>query len=166
MLYTFNVWEGQTEREMGMNSAQHIRLCVHLTEAQLEYLAARFPHADPEIALVKLLEQDRLRALRRAEARVQVLHRQAESKPAALPVFPKPNSEIVLPSESENPVGALQEYCQQKQLPFATYEFETIADGFRCTVQALGEREIGEGCSKKTAKFEAAAKFLKHFQKC
>ena len=96
-----------------MNSAQHIRLCIHLTEAQLEYLAARFPHEDPEVALVKLLEQDRLRALRRAEANVQVIHQLVEAKPVTPPVA-KPNPEIVLPAEAENPVGTLQEYCQQK----------------------------------------------------
>ena len=147
-----------------MNSARHIRLCVHLTEAQLEYLATRLPHEDPEIALVKLLEQDRQKSLRRAEANVQVLHRPAEAK-AATPPIAKPVAEIVLPSEAENPVGALQEYCQQKQLPFATYKFEAIADGFRCVVQALGGRAIGEGRSKKAAKFEAAANFLKEAQK-
>ena len=146
-----------------MTATQHIRLCVHLTDTQLEYLATRFSQEDPEIAIVKLLEQDRLRALRRAEANVQVLHRLSDTKSVAPPT-PKQNLEIVLPVESDNPVGALQEYCQQKQIPFATYEFETISDGFRCVVQALGESAISEGRSKKAAKFEAAANFLKRSQ--
>jgi dsRNA-specific ribonuclease len=143
-----------------MNSAQSIGLQIRLSQAQMEYLATRFPQEDPEIALVKLLERDRLKSLHQATANVQVLHLQPAAK-TTNQTGSESSPEIVLPVESENPIGALQEYCQQKQLLFPVYEFETIADGFRCIVQALEQSASGSGQSKKVAKFEAAANLLK-----
>jgi hypothetical protein len=35
-----------------------------------------------------------------------------------------PEAESSLPAKSENPIGALQEYCQTKALPMPTYDFE------------------------------------------
>jgi hypothetical protein len=55
-------------------SASPIHLTVCLTEAQLGYLFYLYPDEDPEEALVKLLEGDRLRALSSAERDVRVLY--------------------------------------------------------------------------------------------
>ncbi|MGR3278862.1 hypothetical protein ACSYAD_27735 [Acaryochloris marina NIES-2412] len=38
----------------------------------------------------------------------------------------------------ENPIGALQELCQRQQISMPRYEFEAMAEGFRCTVLAMG----------------------------
>ncbi|ABW32769.1 dsRNA-binding motif domain-containing protein [Acaryochloris marina] len=35
---------------------------------------------------------------------------------------------------TENPIGALQELCQRQQISLPRYEFETIPEGFRCSV--------------------------------
>ena len=41
-----------------------------------------------------------------------------------------------------------------------SYEFETILEGFRCIVLAMGLRGVGEGRSKKEAKMGAAEELL------
>ncbi|MGR3279653.1 double-stranded RNA binding motif domain-containing protein [Acaryochloris marina NIES-2412] len=61
----------------------------------------------------------------------------------------------------ENPIGVLQELCQRQQISMPRYEFEVIPEGFRCTVQAMGLRGVGEGRSKKEAKVEVATGFLR-----
>jgi hypothetical protein len=45
------------------HTATKIHLNIRITEAQLGYLSYLYPDEDPEEALVKLLEGDRLRAL-------------------------------------------------------------------------------------------------------
>ena len=139
-------------------AASTIHLTAQLTEAQLGYLAYLYPDEDPEEALVKLLECDRLRALRRAERKVEVLHLDDEGDRTAPTPTPEPESS--LPAEPENPIGVLQEYCQSKALPMSTYEFEDVAEGFCCTVWASGLTASATACAKKKAKAEAAVALL------
>jgi hypothetical protein len=137
-------------------AASPIHLTVQITESQLGYLSYLYPDEEPEEALVQLLEGDRLRALRRAERKVEVLHLDDEGDHRT----PVPAPEPSLPAEAENPIGALQEYCQSKALPMPTYEFEDVAEGFCCTVQALGLAASAKASAKKKAKTEAAALLL------
>jgi hypothetical protein len=103
--------------------------------------------------LVNLLECDRLRALRRAERKVEVLHLDNEGICDQSAPPPAPSQ----PAESQNPIGALQEYCQSKALPMPTYDFEDVTEGFCCTVQALGLMASATASAKKKAKNVAAA---------
>jgi hypothetical protein len=103
---------------------------------------------------VKLLEGDRLRALRRAERKVEVLHLDGDSD------YPMPLPEPLLPAEAENPIGALQEYCQSKALPTPIYEFKEVTEGFCCIVRAVGLTANATASAKKKAKTEAAALLL------
>ena len=135
-------------------AASPIHLCVQITEAQLGYLSYLYPDEDPEEALVKLLECDRQRALRRAERKVEVLHQDGDSD------HPIPLPEPLLPAEAENPIGALQEYCQSKALPTPTYEFMEVTEGFCCTVRASGLTTSATASAKRKAKTEAAALLL------
>jgi hypothetical protein len=128
----------------------HNSLTIRLDESQLGYLAYRFPELDPEDALVQLLEHDRIRTLRKADRKVEVLHLQGDPQPF------EPESDIPVPVEPENPIGALQEYCQQKQVPMPSYSFEAVDNGFSCTVNALGLSASATAGSKKDAKAEAA----------
>lgn len=136
-------------------AASPIHLTIQITEAQLGYLSYLYPDQDPEEALVKLLEGDRLRALRRAERKVEVLHLgdEVDRKTPA----PVPAPELSLPTEPVNSIGALQEYCQSKALPIPTDEFGDVAEGFCCTVQASGLTASGTASVKKRAKTDAAA---------
>jgi hypothetical protein len=139
------------------HAVPNIRLTICLTEAQLGYLAYLYPEVDPEEALVKLLESDRLLSLRRAERQIKVLHldSQGDRSPTALP------EQAATPLvESENPIGALQEYCQSKGLTMPTYDFEDVAEGFCCTVWALALMASATASAKK-AKTEAAALLLR-----
>jgi Double-stranded RNA binding motif len=131
--------------------AQKTGLSIRLNESQLGYLAYRFPELDPEDAIVQLLEYDRTRTLRRANLKVEVLHLQGD------PQSVEPEPDIPVPVESENPIGALQEYCQQKQVPMPSYSFEAVDNRFCCTVNALGLSASATASSKKVAKAEAAA---------
>jgi hypothetical protein len=146
-----------------MNAAHRAVLHVEISEAQLGYLAYCFPNDDPEIALVKLLERERLHALRQADANVQVLNVQPQ-KPALLPTFNESVPKRTLQVDSDNPIGALQEYCQQRALPLPIYEFEPLSEGFQCIVSALDGSATGTGLSKKVAKTEAARHFLRMWQ--
>jgi hypothetical protein len=130
---------------------QKTGLTIHLNESQLGYLAYRFPALDPEDAIVQLLEHDHIRTLRKADRRVEVLHLQSDPQPI------KPEPEKPVPVDAENPIGALQEYCQQKQVTMLIYGFDTVENGFSCTVNALGVSAIATASSKKAAKAEAAA---------
>lgn len=143
---------------MMTSAPPNICLSIQITEAQLGYLAYLYPDEDPEEALVKLLEGDRLRALRRAERKVEVLHLgdEVDGKTPA----PVPPPEPLLPTEVENPIGALQEYYQSKALPMPIYEFEEVAEGFCCTVWASGLTASATASVKKKAKTEAAALLL------
>jgi hypothetical protein len=127
-------------------------LTIRLTEAQLGYLAYRYPETDPEDAIVLLLESDRIRSLRRADERVEVLRFDEECPP--------PKDETALPTESDNPIGALQEYCQQKQLPMPCYSFAPVDEGFCCTVEGLGLTASAIAGAKKKAKADAAGVLL------
>jgi hypothetical protein len=69
-------------------------LTIRLTESQIGYLAYRYPETDPENALVLLLERERVRSVKRAEERVEVLLFDEEC--------PAPEGEPTLPSESDN----------------------------------------------------------------
>ncbi len=131
-------------------AAQKISLTLHLNESQLGYLSYRFPELDPEDAIVELLKHDRIRTLRRADHKVEVLHLQGDPQPV------EPEQDIPVPVEAENPIGALQEYCQQKQVPMPSYSFEAVDNGFSCTVNALGLSASAAAGSKKVAKAEAA----------
>jgi hypothetical protein len=129
---------------------QKTGLTIHLNESQLGYLAYRFPELDPEDAIVQLLEHDRIRTLRKADRKVEVLHLQDNRQPV------EPEPDIPVPVEPENPIGALQEYCQQKQVPMPSYSFEAVDNGFSCTVNTLGLSASATAGSKKDAKAEAA----------
>ncbi len=107
-------------------AAQKTGLTIHLNESQLGYLAYRFPELDPEDAIVELLEHDRTRTLRKADRKVEVLHLQGDPQPVEL------ETEIPVPVVSDNPIGALQEYCQQKQVTMPSYSFEAVDNGFFC----------------------------------
>jgi hypothetical protein len=73
---------------------------------------------------------------------------------------PAPEAETLLPAKSENPVGALQGYCQSKALPMPTYEFEDVVNGFCCTVRASGLTANATAIANKKAKTETAALLL------
>jgi dsRNA-specific ribonuclease len=73
---------------------------------------------------------------------------------------PAPQGDAPPSAESENPIGALQEYCQSKALTLPTYEFETVTEGFCCTVWTLGLTASATASTKKKAKTEAAALLL------
>ncbi|ABW31569.1 double-stranded RNA binding motif domain-containing protein [Acaryochloris marina] len=133
-------------------------LTIHLTSEHLGFLAYLYPKEDPEDALIKLLDSARTRAIRRAEQQVRVLHLDQEE-----PEAPEedPEEPVNLSGDVvENPIGTLQELCQRQQISMPSYEFETIPEGFRCSVQAMGLRGVGEGVSKKKAKMGAARKLL------
>jgi hypothetical protein len=127
-------------------------LTIRLTEAQLGYLEYRYPEVDPEHALVLLLESDRIQSLQRADERVEVLRFDEEC--------PSPPDEPALPIESDNPIGAIQEYCQQKQLPMPCYSFAPANEGFCCTVEGLGLKASAIAGAKKRAKADAAGVLL------
>jgi hypothetical protein len=129
-----------------------LSLTVRLTESQLGYLAYLYPETDPEDALVLLLESERVRSLKRANERVEVLR---FDKVCETPE-PKPD----LPTESDNPIGAIQEYCQQNQLPIPSYSFTPVDEGFCCTVEGLGLTASAIAVNKKKAKTEAAGVLL------
>jgi hypothetical protein len=135
-----------------MPTATKLPLIIHLTEAQLGYLAYRYPETDPEDALVLLLESERVRSLKRAEQRVEVIRFDEEST--------TPETEPILPTESDNPIGTIQEYCQQNQLPIPIYSFTPVDEGFCCTVEGLGLTASVTAGAKKKAKTEAAGVLL------
>ncbi len=139
-------------------AASSISLSVQITESQLGYLSYLYSDMDLEEALVKLLEGDRLRALRRAERDIKVLHFDTDSE-GDHPTL-APEAKVSLNAESKNSIGALQEYCQSNALPMPTYEFEGVVEGFCCTVQALDLMASAIASAKKKAKAEAAALLL------
>ncbi len=137
---------------------QTANLTIHLTPEQLGFLAYRYPNEDPEDALIKLLDSARSRAIRRAEQQVRVLYLDQEITEDQKE---DPEESINLPGDVvENPIGVLQELCQRQQISMPRYEFEVIPEGFRCTVQAMGLRGVGEGRSKGQAKMGAAEALL------
>ncbi|MGR3280435.1 double-stranded RNA binding motif domain-containing protein, partial [Acaryochloris marina NIES-2412] len=120
----------------------------------LGFLAYLYPNEDPEIAIIKLLDRTRNRAIRQAEQQVHVLHpgqEKTEDQEADPEELVSLSGDVV-----ENPIGTLQELCQRQQISIPRYEFETIPEGFRCSVQAMSLRGVGEGRSKKEAKVKAA----------
>jgi hypothetical protein len=127
-------------------------ITIRLTESQLGYLAYLYPETDPEDALVFLLERERVRSLKRADKRVEVIRFDEES--------PTPQTEPDLPTESDNPIGAIQEYCQQRQLPMPSYSFTPVDEGFCCTVEGLGLTASAIAGAKKKAKANAAGALL------
>jgi hypothetical protein len=132
-------------------TAKH-SLTIRLTESQLGYLEYRYPELDPEDALVLLLERERVRSLKRANERVEVIRFDEEST--------TPETEPDLPTESDNPIGTIQEYCQKNQLPLPNYSFTPVDEGFCCTVEGLGLTACAIAGAKKKAKAEAAAALL------
>ncbi|NJM78299.1 MAG: RNA-binding protein [Acaryochloridaceae cyanobacterium RU_4_10] len=139
---------------MTLITAQKTGITIRLNDTQLGYLAYRFPELDPEDALVQLLERDRIRTIRRADRKVEVLQVQNHTP------LVEPEPDIPVPLEPENPIGALQEYCQQKQFPMPIYSFDSVENGFSCTVKALGLSASATAGSKKIAKAEAATMLL------
>jgi Double-stranded RNA binding motif len=142
------------------HAVPNILLTIQITEAQLGYLLYLYPDEEPEEALVKLLECDRLHALRRAERKVEVLHLDGEVDQPTPAQTPVPVLESSLPADTEDPIGALQEYCQGKGLTMPTYEFENLSEGFYCTVRVLGLTVIATASAKKKAKTDATASLL------
>jgi hypothetical protein len=137
---------------MPTTATTKLPLNIRLTESQLGYLAYRYPELDPEDALVLLLESERVRSLKRAEQRVEVIRFDEECA--------TPQTEPDLPTESDNPIGAIQEYCQQRQLPLPSYSFTPVDEGFCCTVEGLGLTASAIAGAKKKAKAEAAGVLL------
>jgi dsRNA-specific ribonuclease len=83
--------------------------------------------------------------------------------PSFTPLNLAPQQQVALPDPSQsasNPIGALQEYCQQNYLPLPEYQIEPCAEGFTCQVQAVGRSASGSGPNKKTAKAAAALALL------
>jgi hypothetical protein len=138
---------------MPTTTTAKLSLTIRLTESQIVYLAYLYPETDPEDALVLLLENERVRSLKRAHERVEVLRFDEEC-----PQPPEPEPD--LPTESDNPIGAIQEYCQQNQLPFPSYSFTPVEEGFCCTVEGLGLTASAIAVNKKKAKAEAAGVLL------
>jgi Double-stranded RNA binding motif len=127
-------------------------LTIRLTEAQLGYLAYRYPETDPEDALVLLLERERVRSLKRANERGEVIRFNEEST--------TPETEPDLPTDSDNPIGTIHEYCQRNQLPLPNYSYTPVEEGFCCTVEGLGLTVCAIAANKKKAKTEAAGVLL------
>jgi hypothetical protein len=137
---------------MPTTATTKLSLTIRLTESQLGYLAYLYPETDPEDALVLLLERERVRSLKRANERVEVIRFDEEST--------TPETEPDLPTESDNPIGTIQEYCQKNQLPLPNYSFTPVDEGFCCTVEGLGLTACAIAGAKKKAKAEAAAALL------
>ena len=133
-------------------------LTIRLSPEQLGFLAYLYPNEDPEDALIKLLDRVREQAIRRAEQQVRVLHPGQDSEVKHEETSEKPASQV--DEQVENPIGTLQELCQKQQISMPRYEFEAIPEGFRCIVQSMGLRGVGEGGSKKEAKVRAAKGLL------
>jgi dsRNA-specific ribonuclease len=102
--------------------------------------------------LVLLLESERVRSLKHAEQRVEMIRFDEEST--------APETEPDLPTESDNPIGTIQEYCQRNQLPIPIYSLTPVEEGFCCTVEGLGLTASAIAGSKKKAKAEAAMTLL------
>ncbi|UJB73073.1 RNA-binding protein (plasmid) [Acaryochloris sp. 'Moss Beach'] len=141
-----------------MRSQHSHNLTIQLTEDHLGFLAYVYPNEDPEDALIKLLEHARKQAIRQAEKQVRVTHldQEAEENQDKTPEKPVSQGDDGV----ENPIGELQELCQRQQISMPRYEFETIPEGFRCMVLAMGLEGVGEGRSKKEAKVRAAKRLL------
>jgi dsRNA-specific ribonuclease len=71
-----------------------------------------------------------------------------------------PEPENILPAEFDNPIGTIQEYCQQRQVPLPSYSFTPVDEGFCCTVEGLGLTASAIAVAKKKAKAEAAGALL------
>jgi dsRNA-specific ribonuclease len=71
-----------------------------------------------------------------------------------------PEQAATPPTESDNPIGALQEYCQSKALTMPIYELDDATEGFCCTVWAFGLTANATASVKKKAKTEAAVLLL------
>jgi hypothetical protein len=63
-------------------------------------------------------------------------------------------------TESDNPIGAIQEYCQKNGLPFPSSSFTPVDEGFRCTVEGFEMKASAITMAKKKAKAEAAGALL------
>lgn len=145
------------------HSQDSFPLKVHLSPEAIAFLESKYPNLDPEIGIVHLVEEAMDRAKRTAAARVQVLEHPAYAAPQPpKPLEPlQPQGELQQPEQSwSNPLGTLQEYCQQKSLPLPEYEFEPCTEGFSCQVRAAGHSGSGTGVNKKLAKANAAAALL------
>jgi hypothetical protein len=143
---------------MPTTTTAKLPLTIRLTESQLGYLAYRYPETDPEDALVLLLESERVRSLKRAEQRVEVIRFDEDCS--------TPEAEPILPTDSDNPIGTIQEYCQQNQLPLPIYSFTPVEEGFCCTVEGLGLTASAIAGAKKKARAEAAAVLLGMLARC
>jgi len=146
-------------------------LKVYLSPDAIAFLESKYPNLDPELGIVHLVEEAMDRAKRTAAARVQVWEHPTLTQPKAVPQPPftppklAPQRQVAPPDPSQctsNPVGALQEYCQQNYLPLPEYQIEPCAEGFTCRVQAVGRSASGTGANKKTAKANAAAALRQH----
>ena len=144
-------------------------LKVYLSAEAIAFLESKHPNVDPEIGIVHLVNEVMYRAKRTAAARVQVLKHPAYATTPSTPLPPPKETEptsqpqVALPSQSQpssNPIGTLQEYCQQAELPLPKYQFEPCAEGFACQVSAKGQSASGTGANKKTAKANAAVALL------
>jgi len=149
-------------------------LKVYLSPEAIAFLESKYPNLDPELGIVHLVEEAMNRAKRTAAARVQFWEHPTLDKPKAVPhptlspPKPAPQQQVAPPDPSQcasNPVGALQEYCQQNYLPLPEYEIEPCAEGFTCQVEAVGRSASGTGANKKTAKANAAAALLAQLHK-
>lgn len=99
-----------------------------------------------------------MRSLKRAEQRVEVIRFDEDCS--------TPEAEPILPTDSDNPIGTIQEYCQQNQLPLPIYSFTPVEEGFCCTVEGLGLTASAIAGAKKKARAEAAAVLLGMLARC
>lgn len=104
-----------------------LSLTIRLSEEQLGFLAYLYPNDDPEDALIKLLEQARNRAIRRAGQQVRVLHHGQEEAKGEQEVSPEETISLVS-DVMENPIGELQEPCQKQRISLPQYEFEELPE--------------------------------------
>jgi hypothetical protein len=114
-------------------------LKVYLSPEAIAFLESRYPNLDPELGIVHLVEEAMERAKRTARARVQVWEHPTLNQPKAVPQPPftppnlTPQQQVVPPDPSlslSNPVGALQQYCQQNYLPLPEYRLRIAIEKF------------------------------------
>ncbi|QUY45973.1 double-stranded RNA binding motif domain-containing protein [Acaryochloris marina] len=126
-----------------MRSQHSHNLTIQLTEDQLGFLAYVYPNEDLEDALIKVLERARKQAIRQAEKQIRVLYPGQDNEKTKEETPEKPVSQG--DDGVENPIDERQELCQRQQISMPRYEFETIPEGFRCMVLAMGLEGVSEG---------------------
>jgi hypothetical protein len=166
------------------------RFEVWLPGAIVQWLDSRYPDDEPEIAIGKALRALQGRDRKAQERSIQVLTiadyptapkppRPPKPEPTSEPVAqakleplpePEPPSlpitqiNMLQKSRTGDPISWLHQFSQLSRRTTPEFTFETIANGFRCTVGMLGRSGTGDAATKKEAKRAAAIELLDRLQ--